>query len=273
VTVLPTKENRMFDTEVYLRRIGCSLPALPTKDTLRLLHRSHLLVIPYDNGKFPEKGGGLPHNLADLDHDATFDKIVVRGVGGICFELNLLFQRLLDELGFDTMAVSAGVIQDRGAFSPELSHKFTVVNLDGRSWLADVGFSGPSYLEPLELSPEVQSQYGCQFRVVEQDGRYTVWRRSRSCDWRPVYRFALVERRAAEWDGFTEQFERYLDESVMASTTMICRASENGHQVLVGKRYLTVEDGTEKVTALTDPAEYRRVVDNILRPRAGQCAG
>jgi amide synthase len=136
-----------------------------------------------------------------------------------------------------------------------------------------VGFSGPSYLEPLELSPEVQSQYGCQFRVVEQDGLYTVWRRSRSCDWRPVYRFALVERRAAEWDGFTEQFERYLDESVMASTTMICRASENGHQVLVGKRYLTVEDGTEKVTALTDPAEYRRVVENILRPRAGQCAG
>ena len=45
----------MFDTEVYLRRIGCSLPALPTTDTLRLLHRSHLLVIPYDNGKFPER--------------------------------------------------------------------------------------------------------------------------------------------------------------------------------------------------------------------------
>jgi amide synthase len=228
-----------------------------------------LLTIPYDNSQFPEDGGALPDNLADLDLNATFDKIVVRAVGGICFELSLLFQRLLDELGFDTMAVSAGVIQDRGVFSPDLSHKFTVVKLDGQCWLADVGFSGPSYIEPLKLSPEVQRQHGCQFRVIERDARHTVLRKSRVGDWQPVYQFALVERRLAEWDGFTGGFEQFLDESVMAHTTMMCRATENGHHVLVGKRYLRIEDGHERLVALVDPVEYQQTVDDILRAGTG----
>jgi amide synthase len=261
----------VFDTRVYLRRLGYSGPVEPTIGTLRRLHRDHLLTIPYDNSNFPEKGDALPGNLADLDLDATFDKIVIRGLGGICFELNLLFQRLLDELGFDTMAVSAGVIQNRGVFSPDLSHKFTVVTLDGQRWLADVGFSGPSYVEPLRLSPDVQPQHGCQFRVAEQGGRHTVLRRSRAGNWQPVYQFALVERKLAEWDGFTERFEQFLDESVMASTTMMCRATENGHHVLVGKRYLRVEDGNERLTALIDPAEYQQAVGYILRSVLSAC--
>lgn len=256
----------MFDTASYLRRLGFSGPVEPTVDALRQLHLGHLRRVPYDNSTFPEGGGALPDNLADLDQDATFDKIVVRGLGGMCFELSLLFQRLLDELGFDTMAVAAGVIQDRGTFSPELSHKFIVVNAEGRQWLVDVGFSGPAYLEPLRLSSEVQCQYGCEFRVAAHDGRHTVLRRSRSADWLPIYRFALLERKPDEWDGFTATFEQYLDESVMASTTMICRAVENGHHALVGRRYLVVEDGYEKLTALTDRAAYERVVDHILHP-------
>jgi amide synthase len=80
-----------------------------------------------------------------------------------------------------------------------------------------------------------------------------------------VYRFALVERKLTEWDGFTETFEQFLDEAVIASTTMMCRVSENGHHVLVGKRYLRVEDGNETLAALIDPVEYRQTVDYILR--------
>jgi amide synthase len=253
----------MFDTAVYLRRLGFSGPLEPTVDTLRQLHLAHLRRIPYDNSTFPEGGGAMPDNLADLDLDTTFDKIVVRGLGGMCFELSSVFQRLLDELGFDTMAVAAGVLQDRGTFSPELSHKFITVSAEGLRWLVDVGFSGPSYLEPLRLSPEVQHQYGCEFKVVAHEGRHTVLRRSRAGDWVPIYRFALVERTREEWDGFTATFQQYLDESVMASTTMICRAVENGHHALVGRRYLISEDGYERLTALTDPVEYQRIVDHI----------
>ncbi|MFC3456069.1 arylamine N-acetyltransferase family protein [Amycolatopsis speibonae] len=256
----------MFDVDVYLRRLGHSGPREPTLSTLRTLHRAHLLAIPYDNNRFPEDGGELPYNLADLDHDHTFGKIVVRGAGGICFELNLLFKRLLDDLGFDTVQVSAGVPQAGGRFSPDLSHKFTLVTLDGVRWLADVGFAGPSYLLPLELSPMVQTQYGCQFRVDGQDGLHTVLRRSRSLDWHPVYRFEPQARETSDWDGFTEHFEHYLDDAVIANTSMLCRADEHGHRALVGRRYLTVDDGKETVVALTDPAEYERVVAAILDP-------
>ncbi|ANN16083.1 acetyltransferase [Amycolatopsis orientalis] len=253
----------MFEVDTYLRRLGYSGPREATLATLRKLHRAHLLAIPYDNTRFPEDGGALPDNLADLDHDLTFDKIVVRGAGGICFELNLLFQRLLDEIGFETIQVSAGVHQGRGTFSPALSHRFTVVSLDDVRWLADVGFAGPAYLLPLELSPAVQTQYGCQFRVTENDGLHTVLRRSRSTDWHPLYCFELDARKTSDWDGFTKQFERYLDDAVIANTTMLCRADERGHRALVGRRYLTVEDGQETVITLTDPREYQRVVCDL----------
>jgi hypothetical protein len=59
------KENRVFDTRVYLRRLGHSAPTEPTCDTLRRLHRSHLLTIPYDNSTFSDDGGALPGNSSD----------------------------------------------------------------------------------------------------------------------------------------------------------------------------------------------------------------
>ncbi|MGW0890097.1 arylamine N-acetyltransferase family protein [Saccharopolyspora sp. NPDC002578] len=255
----------MFDVDTYLRRLGTSGPLEPTVESLRVLHKAHLTAIPYDNTTFPEHGGPLPRNLADVGIDPTFDKIVVRGLGGICFELNLLLQRLLDESGFDTISVSAGVLQDGGRFSPDLSHRFVIVRLGQDRWLADVGFSGPSFLEPLRLVPDVQEQYGCGFRLIERGDRYVLERRSRGGDWRPVYRFTLRPRRTEDWDGFTETLQRFLAESAPAGTTMMCRATGDGHRMIVGRRHLVVADGHERLSALVDPAEFDRAVAEILR--------
>jgi hypothetical protein len=41
--------------------------------------------------------------------------------------------------------------------------------------------------------------------------------------------------------------------------------------VLVGRRYLRVEDGNERLTALIDPVEYQQTVDYILRSVLSTC--
>lgn len=254
----------MFDTEVYLERLGYAGPRTATPETLRQLHRRHLMAIPYDNTKFGTPEGELPANIADVDLDATFDKIVRAGHGGICFELNPLFSRLLGDLGFETRIISAGVRQEDGTFSPDLSHLFTGVTVGDRLWLADVGFSGPSYLDPLRLDAEVQHQYGCRYKVVEQDGRQTLYRRSRNGRWRAVYRFSPDGRRVEDWQGFARRMREYTEGTVLANAVIRARSSGDGHMLLVGKRYLTVDDGYEKVTALVEPADFAKALDTIL---------
>ncbi|MET8852024.1 arylamine N-acetyltransferase [Amycolatopsis sp. NPDC004625] len=254
----------MFDTDVYLDRLGYTGPRTATPETLRQLHRRHLMTIPYDNTKFGPADGDLPANIAAVDLDATFDKIVRDGHGGICFELNPLFRRLLGDLGFETRLVSAGVRQEDGTFSPDLSHLFTGVAVGEDLWLADVGFSGPSYLDPLRLEAQVQHQYGCRYKVVEQQGWQTLYRRSRTGPWRAVYRFSPSGRRVEDWHGFAERMREYTDGTVLATAVIRARSSGDGHLLLVGKRLLSVEDGHEKTTALVEPEDYAKAVATIL---------
>ncbi|ACU37092.1 arylamine N-acetyltransferase family protein [Actinosynnema mirum] len=259
----------MYDTDTYLARLGV-VATRPDRAALTALHRAHLRALHYDNTAAAAQGGPVPDNLADLDVDATFDRLVTAGRGGICFELNLLFHRLLTDLGYTTTVLSAGVADEEGGFSPDLAHRFTAVHLDGEVLLADVGFAGPSYLDPIRLAPDEQVQHGCAFRVVERDGRHLVLRRSRTTDWRPLYEFATTPRTLSDWDGFTPRLRRYLDRAVIAGTTLLCRAVDDGHRALVGKRHLVVRDGHETVTTLLDPAEHARVSAEI---RTGVCTG
>ncbi|MFK0152847.1 arylamine N-acetyltransferase [Streptomyces sp. NPDC090499] len=78
---------------------------------------------------------------------------------GVCFELGRLFSRLPQDLGFEVQFLSAGVCGPDGKFGPDLQHLFHCVHHQGDVWLVDVGFSGPSFLEPLRVSADVQEQF------------------------------------------------------------------------------------------------------------------
>ena len=69
----------------YLARIGCDLPARPTAETLRSLHRAHLLTVPFENLDIHM---GRP---IILDEAAFYRKVVNERRGGFCYELNGLF--------------------------------------------------------------------------------------------------------------------------------------------------------------------------------------
>lgn len=162
----------MFDVDVYLARLGYTGPVSPTWPVLRDLHKRHLMTIPYDSALNATRGDNLWSNV-DIDVDKTFAEVVVGGRGGVCTELNGLFRVLLERLGFTVDVYSAGTRQLDGSFGPDLEHVFNSVVLDGTRYLVDVGFVGPSFLEPIVLSDEPQEQYGNVFRVV-RDGGYRV---------------------------------------------------------------------------------------------------
>lgn len=143
----------------YLDRIGYDGPTAPNLETLRALHRAHILAVPYENLDVqmlrPLTSG----------RDAAWDKIVGRRRGGWCYEMNGVFGLALELLGFDVTRVAGGVGRG-GAPGMAGNHLVNLVRLEDGSWIADVGLAdGPR--EPFRLAAHGFDAAGFSFRVED----------------------------------------------------------------------------------------------------------
>src|SRR5580700_4468710 len=147
----------MVDIPAYLARIHYSGPTEANAETLRALHRAHLVAVPFEN---------LDIHLGrkiTVDEAAILNKVVGLRRGGFCYELNGAFAALLRALGFRVTLFSARVAREDGSHGPEFDHLTLRVDLD-EPWLADVGF-GECFLEPLRLESRAeQPQTGRVYR-------------------------------------------------------------------------------------------------------------
>jgi N-hydroxyarylamine O-acetyltransferase len=119
----------------YLARIGHSGPVAATRETLSALVWRHTMAIPFENID------AFLGRRVSLDPAAVAAKLVQQRRGGWCFEQNLLLGEALRALGFDVTDLAARVLlgRDVDAITPR-SHRVLLVKVEGRAWLADVGF-------------------------------------------------------------------------------------------------------------------------------------
>lgn len=151
-----------FSLEEYLNRVGHAGAVEATLDTLTSLHRAHLYAIPFENLDI-QMGGGVA-----LDAETLQAKLVRRRRGGYCFEHNTLFSLALQSIGFVVQTREARVRQNAaGAVRPR-THMVLQVRVEGRDWLADVGFGGDGLLEPIALDGGSAVQAGVPYRVTPE---------------------------------------------------------------------------------------------------------
>ncbi|MEU3451719.1 arylamine N-acetyltransferase [Streptomyces thermolilacinus] len=238
--------------DAYLRRIGVAdRPARPTEEALRDLQLRHLRTVPFEN---------LSVHLREdvvLDGTALVGKVVDRGRGGFCYELNGAFAALLRTLGYEVELLQARVYGDDGRLGIPYDHlALRVVAADGggRAWLADVGFGDHSHF-PLDLDERgEQKDPSGVFRIVERDepgadGDLDVVR-----DGRPRYR---LERRPRVLADFTTGawWHRTSPESPFTRAPLASLLTERGRVTLSGRRLITSEGGTRAERPLDDDAE------------------
>jgi len=144
----------------YLRRIGYGGPLSPTRPTLHNLHRAHLLAIPFENIDVQMR------IRPTFDIDATFEKIVERGRGGWCYEMNGLFAWALRELGFSLDMIGAAVGRTKSGEKALMNHLALIVHLD-QPYLADVGF-GNGMLVPTPLRVGAFNDGRFDFRLTHE---------------------------------------------------------------------------------------------------------
>ncbi len=136
-----------IDLDGYFERIGYQGPREPTLDVLNAISLAHTSSIPFENLDV------LLERPIALDPASLFDKLVRQRRGGYCFEQNGLLLLVLEALGFKAVPISARVRwQQPRSVTPARTHLFLRVEIDGESWLADVGIGGLSLTSAIRLN-------------------------------------------------------------------------------------------------------------------------
>lgn len=167
-----------FPLEKYLERIG--LAKIPSCDVsgLQTIQLAQVQSIPFENiDPFLSRGVSLQSNL-------LYEKLLDRARGGYCFELNQLFSQALSAIGFSPVPILGRVFMGRPEGGPR-THLATLVKIEGRTWLADVGFGGPGLVqavpfesgyEEIQLGRKIRLKKDAQWGMLYQENMDGIWR-------------------------------------------------------------------------------------------------
>ncbi len=160
-------------TDAYSIRIGIDLPSEPSLDVLDSIVKAHQCSIPFENLAIKDEG-----LIPSIELEQIFEKIVLRGRGGYCFELNALFLEFIRRIGYDAWAVSSCILRGKTSVPPML-HRGIVVEVGGTPYYCDVGYGGPQPAVPVPLGGE-RIAMGERFWVTKGDGAWWILRRETS---------------------------------------------------------------------------------------------
>lgn len=257
-----------IDLDGYFDRIGYRGSRTATLATLRDLHVLHPAVIPFENLS-PFLGEGVPLDLASLER-----KLVRSQRGGYCFEHNLVFSDVLSSLGFPVSGLAARVLWNRDAGEiTARGHMLLRVEVDGRTFLADVGFGGQTLTAPLLLEPGIvqETPHG-PFRLVrEADGDYRLEAEVRGA-FRPVYRFDLSRTYPVDYE-VTNYFLSTHPQSQFRTGLRVARVTPGRRSALLGRR-LTIHElsGTSEQRVIQSAFELRDLLLDVFGIRVPESA-
>jgi arylamine N-acetyltransferase/pimeloyl-ACP methyl ester carboxylesterase len=239
-----------MEIDAYFERIGYEGSREPTTETLRQLHRAHMLTVPFENLDIPLG------NPIVLSLPSFYDKVVGRRRGGFCYELNGLFAWLLEEIGFEVVMVSARVF-DGAQPGPEFDHLVLLVEME-ETLVADVGF-GDSFLEPLRLdSGDEYVLHGSSFRLTGPESERVLQRR-RESDWEPQFVFSPAPRRLAEFAAMC-RYHQTSPESTFTRKTVCSLATPDGRSTLSASRLIIGTGGHREEREVSSQEEYRTLL-------------
>jgi N-hydroxyarylamine O-acetyltransferase len=216
-------------------------------DDLKKLQAQHMLNIPFENLDVAVGRDIL------LDEDSLYRKIVEKNRGGYCFELNLLYANLLHSLGFQPRAALGRVWLRNPSQMPPRNHLTHLVDIEGTTFVTDVGFGGLTTRIPLDINSteEINDGDGIIRIIPFETNQYMVQRKIGD-DWANQYSFENVK--ISEEDIAISNFYMSKNpESHFYSNRFVGRFTEGGRIGLFENTY-TKRKGIKTV--------YKENIDN-----------
>lgn len=257
------------DVDRYWAKLGMVRPEAPlTKDDLDHVIFAHQSRIPFENLDVCDF-----HRPISLDISDLFEKIIAGKRGGYCFELNALFDALLQDGGVETMPCLGRSLKDRGYVYPIL-HRGIIAMVDGQRYIAEVGYGGPTpaCAIPLVDGAEFESR-GQVFRVELHDGCWwhviycgnavkiaAAYERGETVTPTPV--FALLDAPAALTDCVPLSYYCSTHpDSVFTQWRMVNRRTEDGNVSITKDQFVRVSATGKETRTVESEEEFRALLE------------
>lgn len=248
-----------LDLGRYFGRIGFRATARPDIATLERLHALHPEHIAFENLS-PFLGEAVRLDPASLQ-----EKLVAGGRGGWCFEHNMLFSQVLIEIGFRVTRLAARVYWNRPKdVVPARSHMLMRVQLDGRDYIADVGFGGLTLTAPLRIVDGIEQKTRLEpHRLSATPGGHVVEAKLAG-EWQALYAFDLAEQQLADYEVSNWYLCNH-PESQFVTGVLAARAASDRRYTLRNTRFSEHHPGGETERRfITDVGEYRRTLEEVF---------
>lgn len=238
---------------LYFRRLGLDLDVDNLTLDIKLLNQiqyAHVANIAYENLDI------LKNVPLNLDNEKLFEKMIINKRGGYCFEINSLYNWLLQEIGFKTTNYMARYLRGEKDV-PKRRHRVIIVEsdlIDGRIMCdAGIGDRAPRY--PLKLEEDlIQEQFNETYKFVKDD----------------FYGWLLTDYHKGNWGAFfafTEEVQLDIDyvmpsfycekhpDSPFNKTNIIAIKTSDGRK--------TISDMTFRIFS-SDNVEERSIIDETM---------
>jgi len=230
------------DLEAYFERIAYSGPRRANLVCLNAIVAAHVRVIPFENLDIL-LGRPISMELSDIEH-----KLVHQRRGGYCFEHNSLMQQVLVAMGFEVRALSARVrIKIPREIPKARTHMFLCVEVEGASWLVDVGVGALSCTAALRLELDRPQTTPHETRRIVATGRWDGFD-SRAPDallyhqvqlhgeWEDIAEFTLeemfpIDRELGNWFTSTHPASHFKNRLIVS------RATSTGRKTLLNREF------------------------------------
>lgn len=167
----------------YLDRIEIEYPEQLTPEYLTRLQYAHITHIPFEN---LDVMNGIE---LSIEREHLFNKVIREKRGGICSELNTLYNWLLESLGFDVTSYISRIIAKTAPLQP-YSHRVIAVKFGDKKYLTDVGFNFDHHRVPLLIEEGlVQGDGACNYRLERDEILGWIMYQETSNGWRKKLAF------------------------------------------------------------------------------------
>lgn len=250
-----------MNKDQYLYRIGAEkLDISANFETLKFLQKQHLLNIPFENLDIHWK------NPIVLDEKKFYEKIVGKGRGGFCYELNGLFYKLLEEIGFKSKIISARVSNGKGDFGAEYDHLAILTEIENEEFLVDVGF-GDFSAEPLKFVLDIeQKDANGTFLIRKFDDDYFEVVKKDGDNWKSEYIFKDLERDLAEFSEMCN-FHQTSPESHFTRGKVCSLMTNEGRKTLTDKKFIETKNGQKTEFEVDSDKEFLEILEREFNIR------
>lgn len=195
-----------------------------------------------------------------LDDGYIEDKIIVKSRGGYCFENNQYFYNFLKDKSFDVKRILARVVYGNESSNIPRTHQFTLVNLDGEKFVADVGFGPYTPGAAIPFTGEaVKAFNGNEYRVIAINNVDYQLQVIRDGEFFSLHEFNLSEYNQADF-RLSNYYTSTHPKSKFRTSLIISKLTSKGVRFINNLSFAIFEDGIRTDLVMNSFEEFNQVI-------------